>query len=104
MSGTFVTALNGPGFGITLVNASKATPDIFKYFDLPTTASGWNVSYHNAKDWEVLADGKVPTAPALEHTRNEKHSGLPLTLSMNLSQRQLGTIRLQEMVIVEQPL
>lgn len=76
MSGTFVTALNGPGFGITLVNASKATPDIFKYFDLPTTASGWNVSYHNAKDWEVLADGKVPTAPALEHTRNEKHSGV----------------------------
>lgn len=76
ISGTFTTALNGPGFGITLVNASKAGPDIFKYFDLPTTASGWNVTYHDPEEWQVLAQGKVPTAPALEHERSESHSGV----------------------------
>ncbi|SCU93996.1 LAMI_0E16314g1_1 [Lachancea mirantina] len=76
ITGTFITALNGPGFGITLLNAGKAGPDIIKYFDYPTTASGWNQTYHNAADWKVLAEGKVPTAPSLETPRNEKPSGV----------------------------
>nr|CAI6526991.1 CIC_HP1_G0015110.mRNA.1.CDS.1 [Saccharomyces cerevisiae] len=66
ITGAFITALNGPGFGITLMNASKAGGDILKYFDYPTTASGWNQMYHSAKDWEVLAKGQVPTAPSLK--------------------------------------
>lgn len=74
--GAFITALNGPGFGITLMNASKAGPSIIKYFDYPTTASGWNQTYHNAEDWKVLADGKVPTAPSLKTIKNEKPSGV----------------------------
>lgn len=76
ITGTFITALNGPGFAITLMNASKAGPDIIKYFDYPTTASGWNQMYHSADDWKVLADGKVPTAASLETVKNEKPSGV----------------------------
>lgn len=76
ITGPFITALNGPGFGITLMNASKAGGDILKYFDYPTTASGWNQMYHSAKDWEVLAKGQVPTAPSLKTLRNEKGSGV----------------------------
>ncbi|KAM3164717.1 Dihydroxyacetone kinase 2 [Lachancea thermotolerans] len=76
ISGTFITALNGPGFGITLLNASKAGPDIMKYFDYPTNASGWNQNYHSAQEWKVLAGGKVPTAPPLETVKNEKPSGV----------------------------
>ncbi|CUS24593.1 LAQU0S17e02564g1_1 [Lachancea quebecensis] len=74
--GAFITALNGPGFGITLLNASKAGPDILKYFDYPTTASGWNQNYHSAQDWKVLAEGKVPAAPPLKTAKNEKPSGV----------------------------
>lgn len=76
ITGTFITALNGPGFGITLLNASKAGSSIIKYFDYPTTASGWNQTYHKAEDWKVLANGKVPTAPSLEKVKNEKSSGV----------------------------
>ncbi|SCV99309.1 LAFE_0A00342g1_1 [Lachancea fermentati] len=76
ITGAFITALNGPGFGITLMNASKAGPDIIKYFDYPTTASGWNQQYHSAQDWKVLAKGKVPTAPPLKSARNEEPSGV----------------------------
>lgn len=76
ITGTFITALNGPGFGITLLNASKAGKDIIKYFDYPTTASGWNQMYHKAEDWKPLADGKVPSAPPLKQVRNEKKSGV----------------------------
>lgn len=76
ISGTFITALNGPGFGITLLNASKAGPDIIKYFDHPTNASGWNQMYHQAEDWKPLAQGRVPTAPSLEQVKNEESSGV----------------------------
>ncbi|AQZ16429.1 hypothetical protein BZL39_K00200 [Zygosaccharomyces parabailii] len=76
ISGTFITALNGPGFGITLMNASKAGSDIIKFFDYPTTASGWNQTYHNSRDWDVLAEGKVPTAPPLKHLKNHKRCGV----------------------------
>lgn len=74
--GTFITALNGPGFGITLLNASKSGKDIIKYFDYPTTASGWNQMHHKAEDWKSLATGKVPTAPPLEHVKNHNRSGV----------------------------
>ncbi|QID84462.1 Dihydroxyacetone kinase 2 [Saccharomyces pastorianus] len=76
ITGAFVTALNGPGFGITLLNASKAGSHIIQYFDYPTTASGWNQTYHAAEDWKVLADGKVPTAPSIETVKNKKSSGV----------------------------
>lgn len=48
ITGSFITALNGPGLSISLLNASKAktavegSPDIVALFDAPARASGWN--------------------------------------------------------------
>lgn len=42
-TGCFTTALDGPGFSITLLNATKAGgKEILKCLDLPTSAPGWN--------------------------------------------------------------
>lgn len=38
LSGTYMTSLDGPGFSITLL---KATTEMLKHIDAPTTASGW---------------------------------------------------------------
>ncbi|ETS78694.1 hypothetical protein PFICI_08547 [Pestalotiopsis fici W106-1] len=44
-SGTYMTSLNGPGFSITLLRASK---DMLAYLDAPTSALGWSRSIeHN---------------------------------------------------------
>lgn len=96
ITGTFITALNGPGFGITLLNVSKAGPDIIKYFDFPTTAPGWNQTYHVAKDWAVLAKGEVPTAPPLKTVRNEKPSGVKADFDTFAKILRAGIARINE--------
>ncbi|KAK9455014.1 Dak1 domain-containing protein [Dipodascopsis uninucleata] len=43
-SGTFTTALDGPGFSLTLLNLTKAgEPSILEYIDAPTLAPGWTI-------------------------------------------------------------
>ncbi|KAK9233983.1 Dak1 domain-containing protein [Lipomyces kononenkoae] len=44
LAGTFMTALDGPGFSITLLNLTRAGDDrILELLDLPSTAPGWTV-------------------------------------------------------------
>ncbi|KAK9327292.1 Dak1 domain-containing protein [Lipomyces starkeyi] len=44
LAGTFMTALDGPGFSITLLNLTKAGDDrILQLLDMPTGAPGWTV-------------------------------------------------------------
>lgn len=81
--GTFITALNGPGFSLTLLNASRANSkiddkkiDILNLFDAPAAASGWTVvpfvskeaketaeagQYNKEKDFEIPAKTRTPT-------------------------------------------
>jgi hypothetical protein len=44
-----MTSLDGPGFSITLL---KATPEMVKYIDQPTTAVGWTAPVFSSAAWE----------------------------------------------------
>lgn len=53
-TGSFTTALDGPGFSITLLNVTKAGGnEILRCLDYPTTASGWNSSISTSQ-WNQL--------------------------------------------------
>jgi dihydroxyacetone kinase len=74
ITGAFITALNGPGFSLTLLNASRARaaveghPDILGLFDAPARASGWN-QHAKTNDWT----GKLHiTEEAAVHKSTEK--------------------------------
>jgi dihydroxyacetone kinase len=49
ISGTYMTSLDGPGLSITLL---KATPEILRYIDMPTTAVGWTAPIFTNSTWE----------------------------------------------------
>ncbi|GKT71200.1 dihydroxyacetone kinase [Colletotrichum tofieldiae] len=50
ISGTYMTSLNGPGFSVTLL---KATPEILRYIDASTDATGWSYSPRNETSGDV---------------------------------------------------
>ncbi|WFD31617.1 hypothetical protein MSPP1_002656 [Malassezia sp. CBS 17886] len=62
-AGAYITSLNAPGFGISLINHKRATEqggvDILSLLDAPTDAPGWHGVQHG---WSSHA--KVPTTDA----------------------------------------
>lgn len=75
-TGAFITALNGPGFSITLLNATKAgnSKDILKLYDAPARASAWNQGAFT-KEWEQTK-GEVSTSSGPAHARATEASGI----------------------------
>lgn len=75
--GSFTTAMNGAGFSITLLNATRAGgSEILKYFDLPVRASGWNQAAQ-VSEWSAVAEGEIPTIlQGPEIIKNQKPSGI----------------------------
>ncbi|KAI0462370.1 hypothetical protein LJB42_003861 [Komagataella kurtzmanii] len=63
-TGTFTTSLDGPGFSITLLNATKTgDKDILKFLDHKTSAPGWN---SNISDWSGRVDNFIVAAPEID--------------------------------------
>jgi triose/dihydroxyacetone kinase / FAD-AMP lyase (cyclizing) len=61
-AGTFLSALNGPGFSITILNLPTSEPmssDILEYLDMHTDAFGWSPSL-SADTWTT----KAPSLPS----------------------------------------
>ncbi|CAN6661086.1 dihydroxyacetone kinase 2 [Trichomonascus vanleenenianus] len=75
LTGAFITALNGPGFSITLLNATKAGKDTIALLDAPAKTPAWNQAAVTA-DWAATAGGVVPTSEGSKHTRIEMSSGV----------------------------
>ncbi|KAA8913692.1 hypothetical protein TRICI_003123 [Trichomonascus ciferrii] len=74
--GTYITALNGPGFSITLLNASRAGSNVLELFDAPAKATGWNHGSTAASDWAPVEKGEVPTTSGPETIKHETPSGV----------------------------
>lgn len=71
-TGTFLSALNGPGFSITILALPKSEPlssRILQWLEAPTDALGWTCSI-------FTSTGQIP--PLLPHpqTRHDKRPGL----------------------------
>ncbi|KAG0681805.1 Dihydroxyacetone kinase 2 [Pichia californica] len=64
-TGAFTTALDGPGFSITLLNVTRAGGDeILRCLDNPTTAPGWNSSITKSQ-WSELGSHIITEPPAV---------------------------------------
>lgn len=82
--GTFITALNGPGFSLTLLNASRANSkiddkkiDILNLFDAPAAASGWTVVPFVSKEAKETAEaGQYNKEKDFEIPRKDSHSNV----------------------------
>jgi dihydroxyacetone kinase len=74
--GTYITALNGPGFSITLLNASRAGSNVLELFDAPAKATGWNHGTTTASDWAPVEKGEIPTTAGPETIKHETPSGV----------------------------
>ncbi|KAG7725276.1 hypothetical protein KL933_004290 [Ogataea haglerorum] len=62
-TGAYTTSLDGPGFSITLLNATKAGgKEVFECLDYPTKVPGWNSSYTTA-EWAAKSESFVIDAP-----------------------------------------
>lgn len=80
--GTFITALNGPGFSLTLLNVSKANKelgdsniDILDLYDAPAEASGWSVVPFASEEAQKVADeGSWNKAQDVEIKREDSNS------------------------------
>jgi dihydroxyacetone kinase len=70
-SGSLITALNGPGFSITLLNASSASKDskvsIVELLDAPAHAPGWPSFVSNPLQWENDISSRIRTTEG--HTK-----------------------------------
>ncbi|ODQ64494.1 dihydroxyacetone kinase [Nadsonia fulvescens var. elongata DSM 6958] len=74
--GTLITALNGAGFSLSLLNATKASKeagqDVLALLDAPTSAPGWparaNSSGKSSKDLNLVKGEEIP--------KDEKDSGI----------------------------
>lgn len=76
VAGAFITALNGPGFSITLLNASRVGNNVIELFDTPTQASGWNNSTTTTQ-WDSVKGGVIHTAPGPDTAaKSGKSSGV----------------------------
>jgi triose/dihydroxyacetone kinase / FAD-AMP lyase (cyclizing) len=77
-SGTFLSALNGSGFSITILDLSLGNGEdkaganrILSFLDAPTTATGWSPSI-NSDAWDTTPEAKVLTAGGVEyHSKSE---------------------------------
>jgi dihydroxyacetone kinase len=83
--GAFITALNGPGFSITLLNASRAGAKILELFDAPARAIGWNQTASTIQ-WDALKHGELSTAlgPSGGHAMQHKS---PVSVEPELFQK-----------------
>lgn len=73
VAGSFITALNGPGFSVTLLNASRAGYNVIELFDAPTQASGWNNATTTAQ-WNSVPKGSIHTASGPESVHKSQES------------------------------
>ncbi|ANB15800.1 Dak2p [Sugiyamaella lignohabitans] len=74
--GAYITAMNGPGFSLTLLNASRAQKDIssaniLNLFDQPAKASGWN-QVAVSDEWKSFNVTNLEV-PSPEETETNKH-------------------------------
>lgn len=70
-TGTFTTSLDGPGFSITLLNATNAGgEEILKCLDAPTTAPAWNC-HTSTSDWSKLGDHIIKEAPEVNKVKSD---------------------------------
>lgn len=86
--GAFITALNGAGFSVTLLNATKASSkangaDIVELFDAPANAPGWNAATFTTAEAKKIADsGKLNAVqPPAEGPLTSSNSGLKIDAS-----------------------
>ncbi|ODQ48859.1 hypothetical protein PICMEDRAFT_57023 [Pichia membranifaciens NRRL Y-2026] len=64
-TGSFTTALDGPGFSITMLNVTRAGGnEILKCLDLPTSALAWNSAVTPAQ-WSELGSHIITEPPAI---------------------------------------
>ncbi|KAH3661821.1 hypothetical protein OGAPHI_005999 [Ogataea philodendri] len=63
-TGSYTTSLDGPGFSITLLNATKAGgKEILDLLDYPTAVPGWNSAYKSS-EWDDKPSSYIIEAPA----------------------------------------
>ncbi|ODV85308.1 hypothetical protein CANARDRAFT_28573 [[Candida] arabinofermentans NRRL YB-2248] len=69
-SGSFTTSLDGPGFSITLLNATKAGGDeILECLDYPTTVPGWTCNT-TTQSWSSKTADYIIEAPEIDEGLN----------------------------------
>ena len=77
-TGSFTTSLDGPGFSITLLNATKAgSKEVLRCLDAPTTATAWNSSIAT-KDWESVGDHIIKEVPEVHNIKSNVKINGPL--------------------------
>lgn len=78
--GSFMTALDMGGFSLTLWN-SNGDAELLRFFDAPTTASGWNFTKYTASGLNVDSGSEIePAAPVAVA---KKASSRPAQLTEN---------------------
>lgn len=87
LAGTYLSALNGPGFSITILSLPQShdfTPKILEYLDSPTNALGWASSI-STSSWEARGQDQVELGqdaspqPDLSIPRLECKSSISIT-------------------------
>ena len=70
-TGAFTTSLDGPGFSITLLNATRAGgAEILECLDAPTTAMAWNSAFKTV-EWSKMGTQIVHDAPEVNHVTSD---------------------------------
>lgn len=88
--GAYITALNGPGFSITLLNASRAGGDILELFDAPAKATGWNHGTTTAEDWKTVEPGNYPTSEGPKTVHDTTKSAVTADATLFTSMLEAG--------------
>lgn len=83
--GALITALNGAGFSVTLLNATKASKDaggidILELFDAPSNAPAWNAASFTSSEAKKLADNAKLNSvkPPAEGPATSSNSGIKI--------------------------
>lgn len=81
--GALITALNGPGFSVTLLNASKASKEVsgvnvIELLDAPSNAPGWNAASFTSPQAKKLADNATLNVvkAEVEEAHTSSNSGI----------------------------
>lgn len=93
--GTYITALNGPGFSLTLLNASRASDSssskdtiasVVDLFDDPASSLGWNlVPFVSARAKDLASTGEYSSAPDPLLHKEPNHSGISVPSAKDFS-------------------
>lgn len=93
-AGTFLTALNGQGFSITILSLPKTdarSRDVLSYLDAPTDAPGWSPSI-STKTWSQRATERVVSKEKERPKAVEETRRIPCKSSLPPTRQPLVTL------------